>query len=91
MSLVTQLENLADVGYNNDNVVIMHPIIAMVNKRHGGGGYATRHSDRRYVAGVFDKIMSRHGSFFETLANAVMRARQQYEDDASAEERGGWG
>ena len=55
------------------------------------GGYATRHSDRRYVTGVFNEIMSQHGSLFETLVDVVMRARQQYKDDVSAEERGGWG
>ena len=88
MSLVNQLANLAVVRYDNDDVIIMRRIIAMVNKQHGGG-YATRHSNWRYVAGVFDKIVSRHGSSFKTLADAVTRARQQYEDDASAEERGG--
>ena len=72
----------------DDDVIIMHRIITMVNKQRGGG-YATRHSDLRYIAGVFDKIVSRHGSSFKTLADAVARARQQYEDDASAEERGG--
>ena len=41
--------------------------------------------------GVFDKIMSRHGSSFETPADAVMTACQQYKVDASTEERGGWG
>jgi hypothetical protein len=56
-----------------------------------GGGYATRHSDRRYEAGVFNEIMSRHGSLFKTLVDVVMRARQQYKDDVSAAERGGWG
>jgi hypothetical protein len=54
-----------------------------------GGGYATQHRDRRYVAGVLDEIMSRHGSLFKTLADAVMRVCQQYKDDASAEEQGG--
>ena len=55
---------------NNDDIVSMHRISAMVNERHGGG-YATRHSNWRYVTGVFDEIMSRHGSLFETLANAI--------------------
>ena len=41
--------------------------------------------------GVFDQIMSLHSSSFETLADVVMRARQQYENDVSADERGGWG
>ena len=41
--------------------------------------------------GVSDKIMSQHGSLFKTLVDAVMRACQQYEDDVSTEERGGWG
>jgi pyruvate dehydrogenase kinase 2/3/4 len=51
-------------------------------------GYATRPNDRRYVAGVFDEIMSRHGSSVETLADAVICARRRYEDIASTEERG---
>ena len=40
---------------------------------------------------MFDEIMSRHGSSFETLTDAVMRAHQQYKDDPSVEEWGGWG
>ena len=40
---------------------------------------------------MFDEIMSRHSSLFKTLADVVMRAHQQYEDDASEEERGKWG
>ena len=90
LSLVTQLANLAGVGYNDNNVVIMRRIIVMVDERHGGG-YATRYSNRRYVVGVFDEIMSRHGSSFETLTDVLMRAHQQYKDDASVEDRGGWG
>ncbi|KAL3777602.1 hypothetical protein ACHAW5_007492 [Stephanodiscus triporus] len=31
--------------------------------------------NRKYVAGVFDEIMSRHGSAVETLADAVIHAR----------------
>ena len=90
LSLVIQLANLAGIGYDNDNVVIMHRIIMVVNEWHGGGN-ATQHSNWRYLAGMFGKIISRHGSLFETLADAVMRARQQYDDDRSTEEWGGWG
>ena len=32
--------------------------------------------NRRYVTGVFDEVMSRHGSSVETLADAVMHARR---------------
>ncbi len=37
LSLVTQLANLAGVGYNDNDVIIMCPIIAMVDEWHGGG------------------------------------------------------